>query len=246
MYQRQIFKTAITNQILQDPKQRRLFSQKDLKDLFTLKHDSTDSTETGQITKGRGDVEVHEPEPDNSSSKGREENENGDTLEVVMKSKGLCGVFDQDFVENTSSSKKKPSVVEMEETAKKVALKAALTLKSSTGNTDRFTPTWTGSQEMSSARQNSSGKMASSSLMLAQLKNKRKEISTSANVDSLSPQEEKCSDLLRRLTRYIKRKSPKTKDLLNEFKDVPDSDAAMFRGLLKSIAVVKNGHWIIK
>ncbi|EED95784.1 rad54-like protein, partial [Thalassiosira pseudonana CCMP1335] len=54
IYQRQIFKTAITNQVLQDPKQRRLFSQKDLKDLFTLKADSIDSTETGDITKGRG------------------------------------------------------------------------------------------------------------------------------------------------------------------------------------------------
>ena len=249
IYQRQIFKTAITNQILQDPKQRRLFSQKDLKDLFTLKDDSTDSTETGQITKGRGDVEVNDPEPDNPSSKDKEESENGNTLEVVMKSKGLCGVFDQDFVENTSSSKKKPSVVEMEENAKKVALKAALTLKSSTGNTDRFTPTWTGSQETSSANVGGS-KMASSSSMLAQLKNKRKEISTSANVNTSLPKEEKSSDLLRRLKRYIKRKipngGPTTKDLLNEFKDVPDSDAAIFRSLLKSIAVVKNGHWIMK
>merc|ERR1712070_817106 len=39
IYQRQIFKTAITNKVLQDPKQKRLFHEKDLKDLFTYKED---------------------------------------------------------------------------------------------------------------------------------------------------------------------------------------------------------------
>lgn len=262
IYQRQIFKTAITNQILQDPKQRRLFSQKDLKDLFTLKDDSKDTTETGQITRGRGNLGVNESEE--SSDTGPEKTDNGDTLEVVMKSKGLCGVFDHDFVEN-SSAKKKPSVLEMEENAKKVALKAALTLKSSTANTDMFAPTWTGSQETFSVRKNGASgdgggsKMASSSSMLAQLRNKRMEISASAQPaaatrssnSSVSDDDKKYSALLLRLRKYIKRKSsngagPTTKDLLNEFKDVPDSDAAIFRSTLKSIAVVQNGSWTSK
>jgi DNA excision repair protein ERCC-6 len=258
IYQRQIFKTAITNQILQDPKQRRLFSQKDLKDLFTLKDDSKDSTETGQITRGCGDVDTNESQE--SSDKGPDMTDNGDTLEVVMKSKGLCGVFDHDFVEN-SSTKKKPSVLEMEENAKKVALKAAQTLKISTANADKFAPTWTGSQETFSARQNGApgneggSKMASSSSMLAQLRNKRMEISSSAQpaaiTKSSNSDEDKRSALLLRLRKYIKRKSsngtgPTTKDLLNEFKDVSDSDAAIFRSLLKSIALVKNGSWTMK
>jgi DNA excision repair protein ERCC-6 len=259
IYQRQIFKTAITNQILQDPKQRRLFSQKDLKDLFTLKDDSTDTTETGQITRGQGLVDVTGSAADNSSDQGKEQAENGDTLEAVMKSKGLCGVFDHDFVEN-SSAKKKPSVLEMEENAKKVALKAALTLKSSTAHSNRFAPTWTGSQETLSAKQNGAGtvggsKMASSSSMLAQLRNKRMEITASAqtlqptDVNS-SKDDKKYSALLIRLKKYIKRRNsvgngPTTKDLLNEFKDVPDSDAAIFRSMLKSVAAVKNGQWIM-
>jgi DNA excision repair protein ERCC-6 len=37
IYHRQIFKTALSNKILQDPRQRRLFSHNDLKDFFTLK-----------------------------------------------------------------------------------------------------------------------------------------------------------------------------------------------------------------
>ena len=254
IYQRQIFKTAITNQILQDPKQRRLFSQKDLKDLFTLKADSSDTTETSQIAKGRGDIIVNESE--SAPDQDKKQAQNGDTLEVVMKSKGLCGVFDHDFVENTSA-KKKPSVLEMEENAKKVALKAALTLKSSTENTDRFAPTWTGSQETFSARPNGAAgngsKMASSSSMLAQLRSKRMEISASAQPapPANNSDDKKYSALLLRLRKYIKRKSsngsgPTTKDLLHEFNDIPDSEAPIFRSLLKSIAAVKNGQWTLK
>eukprot|EP00957_Ditylum_brightwellii_P212233 15367115-Ditylum_brightwellii.AAC.1 len=61
IYHRQIFKTAVTNQVLQDPRQRRLFSQRDLRDLFTLKADvgsvakgGDGCTETAAITKGAG------------------------------------------------------------------------------------------------------------------------------------------------------------------------------------------------
>ena len=272
VYQRQIFKTAITNQVLKDPKQRRLFSQNDLKDLFTLKADSADSTETGKITKGRGVVDVNTSETDNTSDQGQEEAENGETLELVMKSKGLCGVFDHDFVEN-SSAKKKPSEIEMEENAKRVAVKAALTLQASSENTDRFAPTWTGSEEtkqpfrhLSSNADSSFGvansarmagtKMSSSSAMLAQLRNKRMDISTSAMPtqpakSNASVEDKKYSTLLLRLKTYIKQKNttgngPTTKDLLTEFKDVPDSDAAIFRSILKSVAVIKSGCWIMK
>jgi len=63
IYHRQIFKTALTNQVLQDPKQRRLFSQKDLKDLFTLQPDTksiseggSGVTETGDVVRGSGVV----------------------------------------------------------------------------------------------------------------------------------------------------------------------------------------------
>ena len=231
-----------------------------MKDLFTLRDDSADTTETGQITRGRGVVEVNEAEVENSH-KVDAKAESGDTLEVVMKSKGLCGVFDHDFVENTSS-KKKPSVIEMEENAKKVAQKAILTLKSSTANTDKFAPTWTGSHETLAARRNGVGniggnKMESSSSMLAQLRKKRMEISASAQAEApktnngTSTQDQKYNALLLRLQKYIKHKNsngngPTTKDILNDFKDVGDDDAAIFRSMLKSIAAVKNGCWIMK
>lgn len=69
-----------------------MFSQKDLRDLFTLKAD-VDSvakggegiTETGELTKGRGVVDV------DADIEGKEAEDNSETLEMVLKSKGLAG-----------------------------------------------------------------------------------------------------------------------------------------------------------
>eukprot|EP00970_Alexandrium_tamarense_P013118 scaffold3259_cov201-Alexandrium_tamarense.AAC.2 len=264
IYQRQIFKTAITNQVLQDPKQRRLFSQKDLKDLFTLKADSIDSTETGDITKGRGnvDVNVSVEQPRASGDEGKQA-DNSDTLELVMKSKGLCGIFDHDYVDN-SSKRKSISVLEMEENAKKVAAKAALALKESSESQDRFKPTWTGSDETKQISTNTTGtscvgglKMASSSSLLANLQSKRMQIATSSMqpnappTNKSDPNAQKYSSLLKRLKKYIHRMNsngngPTTREVLNKFKDVPDNEAAVFRSLLKSVAVVQNGQWTMK
>mmetsp|Transcript_14869 Transcript_14869/g.32426 ORF Transcript_14869/g.32426 Transcript_14869/m.32426 type:complete len:321 (+) Transcript_14869:1363-2325(+) len=257
IYQRQIFKTALTNQILQDPKQRRLFSQKDLKDLFTLKADTNEVTETGEITKGGGVVEMNTLDEANEHENGKQPVDNNDTLETVMKSKGLCGVFNHDFVEN-SSSKKPLSVVEMEENARRVAMKAALALKESSENQNRFEPTWTGSDEtkqfggVASAGGN---RMASSGSLLANLQNKRMQISSSGRAatsgEMHDPETKKYSGLLMRMRKYIRRmsssgNSPTTRDILSEFKDVPDNDAAIFRSMLKSVACIKNGRWILR
>lgn len=119
IYQRQIFKTALSNKILQDPRQRRLFSHRDLKDLFTLKADAGSVrsggdglTETGAMTKGVG-VVAPDDEPAEESSQDNEE-----ILKKVMKSKGLAGVFDHHFLEH-DSSRKSATVREMEDQAKR-------------------------------------------------------------------------------------------------------------------------------
>lgn len=257
IYQRQIFKTALSNQVLQDPKQRRLFSQKDLKDLFTLKADTKDITETGEITRGKGVVDVDTAAA--SGNNDEEQPQKNKTLEAVMKSRGLCGVFDHDFVENSSNKKKSISEKEMEHDAKKTALKAAASLQESSKNLDRFTPTWTGSDEtkqpssFATAGGGPATKMASSSSLLANLQQKRIQIASSGQteINESDAGSKKNSELLLRLRKYLRRRAsngggPTTRELLKEFKDVPDSDAAVFRKMLKSIAVIKNGQWILQ
>jgi DNA excision repair protein ERCC-6 len=55
IYHRQIFKQYLTNRILKDPRQRRLFKSNDLMDLFTLGSDSVSTTtETSALFAGTG------------------------------------------------------------------------------------------------------------------------------------------------------------------------------------------------
>ena len=60
MYQRQIFKTYLTNKILKDPKQSRFFKSNQLMDLFTYTPpgDKGGTTETGSIFASRAGVEI--------------------------------------------------------------------------------------------------------------------------------------------------------------------------------------------
>ena len=132
----------MSNQVLQDPKQRRLFTRKDLTDLFTLKEDNgsvisgTGVTETGQITKGAGVINAEnmgkkgkqqEAATDNES---KDERDNTNTLSAVLRSKGLAGVFEHDALE-IPDWKKSHSVLEMESMAKDAAAKAAKVLEES-------------------------------------------------------------------------------------------------------------------
>jgi DNA excision repair protein ERCC-6 len=153
IYQRQIFKTAITNQVLQDPRQRRMFSQKDLKDLFTLKPDVSDMdtdggvTETGELTKGRGVVHtVDVNEYDINEKNLYNTKDNKDTLDEVLKTKGLAGIFDHDIVDQPFA-KKSMTAREMEQQAKQAAARAADTLRKSSQESVLFTPTWTGTSD---------------------------------------------------------------------------------------------------
>lgn len=138
-----------------------------------------------------------------------------------------------------------------------VALNAAAALQKSLENQSKFQPTFTGSEE---TRPSFSGnRMASSNSLLANLKGKRIEI---ANASKPPPRhqlsnapavlsDDKYAHLLQRIQKFIRckaaaGKAPSTRELLNAFKDVPDSDAAVFRNLLKSVASINNGHWTLK
>lgn len=285
IYQRQIFKTAISNQILQDPRQRRLFSQKDLRDLFTLKTDvhsvtkgGDGITETGEITKGRGVLDI-----DDHADNGQDEGGNKETLAEVLKSKGLAGIFDHDIVDKPYA-KKSLSVREMEHEASKVASRAAKVLARSSADTEPFTPTWTGSSNTEPQRfggiskrsynpqgsrtQNSydlefggaktagvgsgiEGTVSSMSL-LTHVKQRRSEIGSGGQMtkeQTILDKEKYAINLMKRIHKYIKRvtdknsQGPTTTQILEEFSDIHDSDAALFKKVLKQVATVNAGRW---
>jgi len=285
IYQRQIFKTAISNQILQDPRQRRLFSQKDLRDLFTLKTDvhsvtkgGDGITETGEITKGRGVLDI-----DADADNGQDEGGNKETLAEVLKSKGLAGIFDHDIVDKPYA-KKSLSVREMEHEASKVASRAAKVLARSSADTEPFTPTWTGSSNTEPQRfggiskrsykpqgsrtQNSYdhefggaktagvgsgiGGTISSMSLLTHVKQRRSEIESGGQMtkeQTIFDKEKYAINLMKRIHKYIKRvtdknsQGPTTTQILEEFSDIHDSDATLFKKVLKQVATVNAGRW---
>jgi len=49
IYHRQIFKTFLTNKVLTDPKQKRFFTRRDMKDLFSLDEGKGGETETARV-----------------------------------------------------------------------------------------------------------------------------------------------------------------------------------------------------
>jgi len=143
IYHRQIFKTALSERVLQDPKQRRLFSQKDLRDLFTLKSDDASGenlSETAYLMKANGVVHAAE-------SKDEDKN----TIGALLRNKGLAYVFDHDVVDESSSCKKSRVEKEMEEKAQDAADRAKIAIQQSTADQHQcnsaFIPTWTGSVE---------------------------------------------------------------------------------------------------
>lgn len=267
IYQRQIFKTALSNKVLQDARQRRLFSQKDLKDLFSLKADNGSLisggdglTETGELTKGDGYVDPD----DDPSTKGS--SDDGETMRTVLKSKGLAGVFDHGVVENQDAVKK-ASVREMEAKAKRIAQEAAGALQESVAEQQSFTPTWTGSVETQSGRFGSSRPMvgdppsngaaatragismssakASSGSLLASIRERSQDVSTTGE-SRTNGNTKQYSDLLKRVRDYVKHHAPTTDEILDEFESVSNYDAAIFRRLLKSVAKFSGGRWRLK
>ncbi|OEU20833.1 SNF2_N-domain-containing protein [Fragilariopsis cylindrus CCMP1102] len=235
IYQRQIFKTALSNSVLQDSKQRRLFTHKDLKDLFSLKADNGSVatgaegiTETAELTKGDGYVDPD----DNEITANAKEQDNGETMQSVLKSRGLAGIFDHDVVEGNWKSKR-ASVREMEAKAKKLSREALQNLRQSVAPVNDL-----------GSRFGSSG--ARSNSILSSIAERNTEI---LNAGTLSSADEikQNTQLLKDLRNFVKTRVPTTNELLDTFSShVTSSDAAVFRRLLKSIATLKNGSWILK
>lgn len=251
IYHRQIFKTALSNSVLQDPRQRRLFSQRDLKDLFTLKADTGSLrgggdgvTETSAATRGVGLVEDAPAE----ASKDDEE-----TLKNVMKSKGLAGIFDHGFVEQ-ESLRKSITQREMEDQAKEVARKAVTALRQSVHDRNRFEPTWTGS-EVAESRFGASkapvirgggASSAGSSGLLASLRQRQAAVESGGLNAPLDEESQKYAQLLIQIQDFVQRRRPTTDELLQQFEETHNFDLTVFRQLLKSVAIVEQGTWRLK
>ena len=196
-------------------------------------------------------------------------------------------MFDHDIVDKPYA-KKSLTVREMEQEASKVATRAARSLAQSSAETDKFTPTWTGSKDTEPLRfggvsriGNSSGAFGrkheqqdfesnfggagsagigmkvgavSSKSLISQVQKRRKEIASGGDTaKNTNPDEDNHAvNLMTKIRTYIKRftsksgERPSTTQILEEFSDFNDSDAILFKSILKEVATVSAGRWQLR
>ena len=185
-------------------------------------------TETSQITKGSGNIDPREEQTSDS------EKDDGEIMKNVLRSKGLAGVFDHGVVESNDANKRQ-SVREMEDKAKSIAREALQHLSQSVSGKDAFDP------ESRFAEQTTQ-----SSSLLSSIAQRSTEAKHAASV-SRSGDMTQYTKLLKDLQEFVRLNIPTTDDILEEFAtQVSSFDAAVFRRLLKSVAVLKNGRWRLK
>ncbi|CAN8076227.1 unnamed protein product [Agarophyton chilense] len=167
IYHRQIYKQFMTNKVLSDPRQRRFFKPKDIKDLFTLVEDDENGTETGDIFSGTNAKEVKASKANNfskandlrevaevntgeaeASGTNAPEDGNAKLLNSLLENLAdgqLSSTMNHDAILNAGNEGKDVSVIEYE--ANKIAREAMEELKRSARRRRRTgigVPTWTG------------------------------------------------------------------------------------------------------
>ncbi|CAM9248775.1 unnamed protein product [Chrysoparadoxa australica] len=264
IYHRQIFKTSMTNRVLKDPKQRRLFSSSELRDLFTLGPDGAGegATETGDLF-GEGEAAGTEgPDgatagADDEDGAEKEATDDGQVLKALFdESLPLTSVFKHDLAEGETGAYE--AAREVEKQADAIARQALEELRRSAetipGN--GFAPTWTGRNGGAAAAGpkrfgrvsnvsdgGSAGAAAAlrSAALLQRLRETQERSAAAADgVSSSSGNDEYYRGLVLRLqAAFGVGREPKeltTQELLQRFGDVPDKHAAVFKQLLMSVA----------
>ncbi|PKA61149.1 CHD3-type chromatin-remodeling factor PICKLE [Apostasia shenzhenica] len=166
VYHRQIYKHFLTNKILKNPRQRRFFKAKDMKDLFTLQDDRGDNaTETSNIfaqlsgelnlemSNNNTDMQACSDEdgrisprtqgPDCTDQSNCSSDEEANILKCLFDVNGIHSAINHDAIMNAHDDDK----VKMEEQASQVAQRAAEALRESRMLRSRESfavPTWTG------------------------------------------------------------------------------------------------------
>lgn len=130
-----------------------------------------------------------------------------------------------------------------------------MALRKSVSTEQRFTPTWTGTEESMETRRFGStnqplfqsNKGSGSQGLLNSLKQRATAVKQAGSSKAESSTDlTGYTELLSRLKKYVRQCRPTTEAVLKEFSDIPSSDVAIFRQLLKSVAKLENQRWRLK
>jgi DNA excision repair protein ERCC-6 len=247
IYQRQIYKLLLTNRILDNPHQKRLFSKSEISELFELgsDHVANDLPYDGEI-----DMEVDSSHTTNVHQEDTSNNETGfdidkKLLKALFDGDAVTNVYDHGYFENNGdSSNSSAKMSQIQELAKKSVdeavkqLKLSVQSRQSNNNTEDTTKKVYVPNSMAPPS-------ASASTMLTGLRklNQKNNNSQSSN-QATDTDGNNNVNILSRLHKLFQRsRKLQTADIVKSFEDLPDSFAPVFREMLRRIAVFKDGYW---
>mmetsp|Transcript_23815 Transcript_23815/g.93628 ORF Transcript_23815/g.93628 Transcript_23815/m.93628 type:complete len:399 (-) Transcript_23815:593-1789(-) len=254
IYHRQIYKQFLSNKVLNDPKQRRFFTAKNMNDLFTYHEEYEGGTETGDIFAGVDVEEVKhrgddvKPEPtfedeiaEDDDERDRQKKGDASILQNLFESEGLHSTINHDHILQAGETSVDMQVIEHEAT--RIAREAARALRES--RRERLqqsvaVPTWTG-RSGDAGRPTFGRRVGRGGGRASKILDKIKERNTGAPHQQMDANVE----LIGKIRDFLISKggSAATIDLVNHFKDmVPGRQMVTFKELLKRVArISKSG-----
>lgn len=234
IYHRQIFKQALTNRVLADPKQRRLFTRSELAELFTL-GEAAYGDELGErqhVLPDTSQLDEAVTNPENDDS------ENGDkkVLSALWGSneQNLATVFSHDALDSHQP--------ELARAAEQEAARAVRALRETSRQAQRAnarvlpgTPAASSDILAAIARRNAAEQRADDITHRGE-----------GEEDDHEDASDRSLGLVRRLKTFFDRspRPPQTADILAHFADV--NDPLLFRSILRQVAELRQGAWYMK
>lgn len=257
----------MTNKVLNDPRQRRFFKPKDIRDLFTLSDDVEKGTETGDIFAGttakervgaekgqKAEIQASTAVAGNQTAEDEESGEGGNAklLNSLLDDTGegvLHSTINHDEILKAGTNGKDHKLLEYE--ADQIASKAVEELKRSARRRRRDSvgvPTWTGKSGLAGfvTSRPASGAGSSSAASLLQRIKQREGSGSNAQPTSEDPDLSENGALLRDIIRFLKENDGQSTSaaIVSRFQArVENSPKGLpgFKSLLKKVAFLKKG-----
>jgi len=266
IYHRQIFKQFLSNKVLKDPKQRRFFKSRDLKDLFTLGADDGIAMETAGYFEDsqshftpknelkaqsessiRGIARTEEYDPTNEIDKEKLEakKESQEPLQNLLKTAGVVSTFNNDKIMDVT----RPENHIIQKEANRVAERALAALRQSKLDTQKAsagTLTWTGRSGIAGKPQPKANADSSkpSALSLLSAMNVRSGVKPADTIEvapSILDDPSNQESLITRIISYLNAHDGQARsDVMLEALQIKLEDhrqAAVYRSMLRGVAV---------
>ena len=239
IYHRQIFKQALTNKVLSDAKQRRLFSQSELGELFTLGDaalagatDSGDVARVEDFAQRTASADAPGADGDGDAVDGAAlDDDDKQVLEALWDGSpdgALAKVFAAGDDEARQSAARAGLAAEAEREAGRAVAAVLDSRDEARGDAaDLFGGTAPGSAALLGA--------------IARRNDRARRDAPDPRAGDGRPASEAAVDLVRRLDAYLAAGAPTTDALLAHFSDV--TDPYLFRSILRQLAECRGGGW---